>query len=187
LLEEIMSSVDAGRLAATAPLRRLRATSSISEIQKPERSGHRLRNAWRSGPPSDWCLLTVESADWEDQLHGQKVQDTAMPCHEELCMSVAQFYTECAQELVASEDWPRHLWYDQSTSDEKSAAPFDDDDDDDVRVICRHITISMLWRNTAYCVKLSGEDLSLYSNKKASIRWQDSAPPISGCLSCNNR
>ena len=24
-------------------------------------------------------------------------------------------------------------------------------------------------------------------NKKASIRWQDSAPPISGCLSCNNR
>jgi len=24
-------------------------------------------------------------------------------------------------------------------------------------------------------------------NKKASIHWQDSAPPISGCLSCNNR
>ena len=24
-------------------------------------------------------------------------------------------------------------------------------------------------------------------NKKASIRWQDSALPISDCLSCNNR
>jgi len=57
---------------------RLRATRSISAIQKPERSGHRLRNPWRSGPPSEatvWYLLTVEPADWEDQLHGQKVQD----------------------------------------------------------------------------------------------------------------
>ena len=35
----------------------------------------------------------------------------------------------------------------------------------DVTVICGHITISVLWGNTAYCVKLSGEDLSRYSNK----------------------
>jgi len=26
--------------------------------------------------------------------------------------------------------------------------------------------------------------LTQQENKKASIRWQDSAPPISGCLSC---
>jgi len=32
-----------------------------------------------------------------------------------------------------------------------------------VTVICGHITTSMLWGNTAYCVKLSGEDLSRYS------------------------
>ena len=30
-------------------------------------------------------------------------------------------------------------------------------------------TISMLWGNTAYCVKLSGEDLSRYSNKTESV------------------
>jgi len=38
----------------------------------------------------------------------------------------------------------------------------------DVTVICSYITISMLWGNTAYCVKLSGEDLSRYSNKTES-------------------
>jgi len=27
----------------------------------------------------------------------------------------------------------------------------------------------MLWGNTAYCVKLSGEDLSSYSNKTESV------------------
>jgi len=32
-------------------------------------------------------------------------------------------------------------------------------------IICGHITISMLWGNTAYCVKLSGEGLWRYSNK----------------------
>jgi len=32
-----------------------------------------------------------------------------------------------------------------------------------------HITISMLWSNTAYWVKLSGEDLSRYSNKIESV------------------
>jgi len=32
-------------------------------------------------------------------------------------------------------------------------------------VICGHFTISVLWGNTAYCVKLSGEDLSRYLNK----------------------
>ena len=35
----------------------------------------------------------------------------------------------------------------------------------DVTVICRHHTISMLWGNTAYCVKLSGKDMSRYSKK----------------------
>jgi len=35
----------------------------------------------------------------------------------------------------------------------------------DVTVTCGHNTISMLWGNTAYCVKLRGEDLSRYSNK----------------------
>jgi len=39
----------------------------------------------------------------------------------------------------------------------------------DVTAICVHITISMLWDNTAYCVKLSGEDLSCYSNKIESV------------------
>jgi len=32
-----------------------------------------------------------------------------------------------------------------------------------------HITVSMLWGNTAYCVKLSDEDLSRYSNKMESV------------------
>ena len=39
----------------------------------------------------------------------------------------------------------------------------------DVAVICDHIAISMLWGNTAYCVELSGEDLSRYSNKIESV------------------
>jgi len=38
---------------------------------------------------------------------------------------------------------------------------------DDI-VICGHITISMLWDNTAYCVKLNGEDLSC---RTAGIKW----------------
>ena len=29
-------------------------------------------------------------------------------------------------------------------------------------VICGHVAISMLWDNTAYCVKLGGEDFSRY-------------------------
>ena len=32
-----------------------------------------------------------------------------------------------------------------------------------------HVTISLLWGNTAYGVKLSGEDLSRYSNKIESV------------------
>jgi len=40
----------------------------------------------------------------------------------------------------------------------------------DVAVICCHITISMLWGNSAYCVKLSGEDLWRYWNKIESVR-----------------
>jgi len=39
----------------------------------------------------------------------------------------------------------------------------------DVTEICGHNTISMLWSNTAYCVKLSGENLSRYSNKTESV------------------
>jgi len=67
-----MSSVDAGRLSVTAPLRRLEAARSTSMIQKPK----------RSGPPCHWCycLLTVQPANWEDQLHGQKVQGTTVLC-----------------------------------------------------------------------------------------------------------
>ena len=38
----------------------------------------------------------------------------------------------------------------------------------DVTVICGHITISILPGNTAYCVTLSGKDLSRYSNKNKS-------------------
>jgi len=44
----------------------------------------------------------------------------------------------------------------------------------DVTVIYGHITNSVLWSNTAYCVKLSGEDLLRYSNKIESaggLRW----------------
>jgi len=36
-------------------------------------------------------------------------------------------------------------------------------------------------------VSLTYNTYVLHLDKKASIRWQDSAPPISGCLSCNNR
>ena len=59
-----MSSIgDVGRLSVTASLQRLRVTHFVSTIQIPWRSCHRPpRNAWRSGPPCDWCLLTVESA-----------------------------------------------------------------------------------------------------------------------------
>jgi len=39
----------------------------------------------------------------------------------------------------------------------------------DATVICGHITISMLCGNTTYFVKLSGEDLSRYSNKIESV------------------
>ena len=39
----------------------------------------------------------------------------------------------------------------------------------DIIVISGHITISVLWGNMAYCVKLSGEDLSRYSNKIESV------------------
>jgi len=39
----------------------------------------------------------------------------------------------------------------------------------DVTVFCCHNTISMVCGNTAYCVKLSGEDLSRRSNKIESV------------------
>jgi len=39
----------------------------------------------------------------------------------------------------------------------------------DVTVICYNITISMLWDNTAYCVKFSGGDLSRWSSKIESV------------------
>ena len=35
--------------------------------------------------------------------------------------------------------------------------------------MCGQNTISMLWGNTAYCVKLSGEESSRYSNKTESV------------------
>jgi len=38
-----------------------------------------------------------------------------------------------------------------------------------VPVICGHNMTSILWSNTAYCVKLSGEDLSRYSTKIESV------------------
>ena len=37
------------------------------------------------------------------------------------------------------------------------------------RVKWHHSTISMLWGNTAYCVKLTGKDLSHYSNEIESV------------------
>jgi len=40
-----------------------------------------------------------------------------------------------------------------------------------VSVICGHNTISVLWGNTGHCVKLSGEDLSRYSNKIELEMW----------------
>jgi len=39
----------------------------------------------------------------------------------------------------------------------------------DVTVVCGLITISMLWGNAAYFVKLSDEDLSCYSSKIESV------------------
>jgi len=41
-------------------------------------------------------------------------------------------------------------------------------------LICGHITISVLWSNMAYCVKLSGEDLSHYSNEIESVDLKES-------------
>ena len=40
----------------------------------------------------------------------------------------------------------------------------------DVTVICGYITMSMLLGNTAYCVKLSGEDLSRNSRYSIKIK-----------------
>jgi len=39
----------------------------------------------------------------------------------------------------------------------------------DVTVICGHIKICMLWGNTAYFMKLSGEHFSHYSDKIESV------------------
>ena len=39
----------------------------------------------------------------------------------------------------------------------------------DVTVVCGRVTIFMLWGNTAYCVNLSGEDLSRCSSKIESV------------------
>ena len=39
----------------------------------------------------------------------------------------------------------------------------------DITAMCGHITISMLWGNTAYCAKLSGEDALRYWNKIQSV------------------
>ena len=47
----------------------------------------------------------IEPADWEDQLHGQTIQDTAVPCHAEISMSGARFHTEGDQALYDSGDW----------------------------------------------------------------------------------
>jgi len=44
-----------------------------------------------------------------------------------------------------------------------------------VTVICGHIAISMLCGKTAYCPKLSGEDLSRYSNKVESVDLRKSS------------
>jgi len=41
-----------------------------------------------------------------------------------------------------------------------------------VRVICGHVTMSMLWGNTAYHMKSSGEDLSRYWNKIESVGFR---------------
>jgi len=35
--------------------------------------------------------------------------------------------------------------------------------------LCGYNTTSVLWGNTSYCVQLSGEDLSRYSNKIESV------------------
>jgi len=44
----------------------------------------------------------------------------------------------------------------------------------DITVICGHITISVLWGNSTYCVKLCGEDLLRYSNKIESVGFNQS-------------
>jgi len=50
----------------------------------------------------------------------------------------------------------------------------------DVTVICDHSTISMLWGNTSYCLKLSGEDSSRYWNKIETVALRKC--PYSHCL-----
>jgi len=75
--------------------------------------------ALRSGPPSDWCLLTVDYANWDYQQHGQKVQDTATPRQAELCTSIAQFYTECAQTLEPQVNCFVNYQHDKSLTGER--------------------------------------------------------------------
>ena len=43
----------------------------------------------------------------------------------------------------------------------------------DLTVICGHDTISMLWGNTAYCVKISDEDLTRYSNETEPVLFYE--------------
>jgi len=83
------SSVDAGRLAVTTPLHRLRATRSMRSrnLKGPatDRGTLESRDHQATG-----CLVSVEPADWEDQLHRPKVQDTLVQrCHTCIYASVA--------------------------------------------------------------------------------------------------
>ena len=42
-----------------------------------------------------------------------------------------------------------------------------------VKVICGYVTISMLWDNTAYCAKLSGEDLCVIRIKLNQLVYEN--------------
>jgi len=76
------------------------ATSSGSSfhIRDPEtsRSGHRLRNAWRSGPPSNWCFVEP----WARRLGrsaAREKRSTIRRCHA-MCYSSPYLHGLCVQD-----------------------------------------------------------------------------------------
>ena len=96
-----LSSADAGRLAATAPLRRLRATRSTSAIKKPESPRTPTEERLKVGTTKRLML-----ADRRARQLGRSAARRKAPRYDgaEFSMSVTQFYSDCAEALVASED-----------------------------------------------------------------------------------
>jgi len=86
-----MSSVDAERLAVTAPLQGLKQLVPYPwsrNLKGPATDGGMLEGWDHQASGAGWPQSPLTAR--EDQLHGQKVQDMTVPWHTELCMTVAQ-------------------------------------------------------------------------------------------------